>query len=85
MRTGGYGPSKISFVQSGAPALSEVVGEKLDRFDSEIYAEYAQMLRLHPFYQAPDVTAWLRDLVARPEFGEIFDLDPSRAGRAGRL
>jgi RNA polymerase sigma factor (sigma-70 family) len=74
MRLGSYGPDKISFVEPGAPSLREVVGGTLDRFNREIYADYARLLREHPFYRGPDMTVWLRQLVDRPDFKEILDV-----------
>jgi hypothetical protein len=62
------------FAQEDAPRLADVVGDKLRRFDSQIYAEYARIVRDQPFYRAPEVTAWLRDLTQRPEFRDILDL-----------
>jgi RNA polymerase sigma factor (sigma-70 family) len=75
MRGGAYDPRRRMFSQEDAPRLADIVGDKLRRFDSEIYAEYARVVRDQPLYRAPEMTAWLRDLTQRPEFREIFDLD----------
>jgi len=79
MREGVYDARRGMFVQQDAPRLADVVGDKLQRFDSEIYAEYARVVRDQPLFRPPERTAWLRDLTQRPEFRQIFDLD--RAGQ----
>jgi RNA polymerase sigma factor (sigma-70 family) len=78
MRGGAYDPRRRMFVQDGAPRLAEVVGERLERFNAEIYPEYARVVRDQPFFRAPEMTTWLRDLTQRPEFKEIFDLEQPR-------
>jgi RNA polymerase sigma factor (sigma-70 family) len=78
MRGGAYDPRRRMFVQDGAPRLAEVVGDRLELFNTKIYPEYARVVRDQPFFRAPEMTAWLRDLTQRPEFKEIFDLDQPR-------
>jgi hypothetical protein len=72
MAGGAYGADRLTFVQEGAPKLNEVVGDRLERFDREVYANYARIVRQQPFYRGPELTGWLRELVRRPEFEEIF-------------
>ncbi len=84
MRGGAYDPRRRMFVQEGAPRLTNVVGDKLRRFDREVYAEYARVVREQPLFRAPEMTAWLRDLTQRPEFREIFDLGQAEARRTPR-
>jgi RNA polymerase sigma factor (sigma-70 family) len=75
MRGGAYDPRRQMFVQENARRLADVVGDKLQRFDNEIYAEYARVVREQPFFRPPEMTAWLRDLTRRPDFRDIFDLE----------
>jgi RNA polymerase sigma factor (sigma-70 family) len=79
MRAGAYGPQRLTFVQPGAPTLATLMGDRIGRF-SDVYAEYARLIRDQPFYRAPEVIAWLRDLVAGPEFNEIFSLREGQDG-----
>ncbi len=51
------------------------MGEEIERFNDDLYDEYARLFREHPFYVAPDVTDWLRDLLEQQSFKEIFQLD----------
>jgi RNA polymerase sigma factor (sigma-70 family) len=74
MREGVYDARRGMFVQEHAPRLAEVVGDRLRRFNAGIYAEYARVVRDQPFFRPSETTAWLRDLMQRPEFREIFDL-----------
>ena len=81
-------PSDAALVASGAsstdrifchradrPRLREVVGETIERFDNEIYPEYARLCREHPFYAPADTVRWLRELIERKSFKEIFGID----------
>lgn len=47
----------------------------MERFDAEICDDFAMLLREHPFYDSPDVTAWLRETTAGRPFHEIYQLD----------
>jgi RNA polymerase sigma factor (sigma-70 family) len=73
--SGAYSADRIFFHQAEGPRLREIVGEKIARFDNEVYEDYARLFREHPFYVAPEVTGWLRDLAGRKNFKEIFQLD----------
>jgi RNA polymerase sigma factor (sigma-70 family) len=72
---GAYSAERIFFHQADGPRLKELVGEKIERFDTEVYGEYARLFRGHPFYAPPEAAGWLRDLLQRQEFKEIFHLD----------
>ena len=73
--SGAYSADRIFFHQADGPQLKEIVGEKIKRFDAGIYGEYARLFREHPFYNPPDATAWLRDVIESREFKEIFHLN----------
>ncbi|MFH1842623.1 MAG: RNA polymerase sigma factor [bacterium] len=73
--SGAYSADRIFFHQAAGPRLRELVGKKIERVDAEVYREYARLFREHPFYTAPDVTGWLRQLLERKSFVEIFQLD----------
>jgi hypothetical protein len=47
----------------------------MERFDAEIYDDFVTLVREHPFYGSPDVTAWLRETIGGRPFHEIFQLD----------
>lgn len=72
---GWHTPDQITFAQPQRPRLRDVLEDKMQRFDREIYAGYARIYQDHPFYEAPDVTDWLRGLLNRRDFREIFQLD----------
>lgn len=75
VRLGAYGDRPLAFVDEQAPRLREVLGDKLDRFDRAIYPEYKRLVREQPFHRGPEVTAWLRALLDRPEFRQVFDVE----------
>ena len=64
-----------SFIQPSSPSVRQLVGDTISRFESEIYADFVRLHREQPLYAAPDVTAWLGELVERREFKEIFHLN----------
>ena len=73
--SGAYSADRIFFHQADGPRLRELVGDTIERFGAEAYDEYARLFRDHPFYASPDVTAWLRDLIERRSFKEIWHID----------
>ncbi len=75
--SGAYSADRISFHRSKGPRLKDFVGDTVQRFGAEIYDEYVQLFRDHPFYASPDVTDWLRDLIDRPSCRGIWQLDGS--------
>lgn len=73
--SGAYSADRIFFHQAHGPRLRELVGEKIERFGTEVYEEYARLFRDHPFYSPPEMTGWLQKLLERKSFKEIFNLD----------
>jgi RNA polymerase sigma factor (sigma-70 family) len=74
VRLGAYGGKALTFVDEAAPRLESVLGDRLARFDRDIYPEYTRLVRQQPFYRGPELTDWLRRLLERPDFQEIFDV-----------
>jgi hypothetical protein len=72
---GWHTPDKIVFTQPHRPRIREVLEQKMERFDREIHAEYGRFFQEHPFYEAPKLTGWVRDLLKRPDFKEVFETD----------
>lgn len=73
--SGAYSADRIFFHQADSPRMKELVGEKMERYGAEVYDEYARLFRDHPFYAAPDAVSWLRKLIERRSFKEIWQLD----------
>jgi len=73
--SGAYSADRISFHQADGPRLREIVGEKIERFDTEIYEDYQRLFRAHPFYKPPEVIGWLRGMIEKKSFKEIFQID----------
>jgi RNA polymerase sigma factor (sigma-70 family) len=76
--SGAYSADRVFFRQVDGPRLRELVGETIERFNNEVYDDFARLHREHPFYTPPDTTQWLRELVERKSFKDIFQLDDSR-------
>lgn len=72
MKSGSYGPDRLTFAQEEAPKVKDVIGKASSDFDREIYQDYRALLQEHPFYQAPEVTEWLKELVGSKRIEEIF-------------
>jgi len=79
--SGAYSADRIFFHQADSPRMKELVGEKMERYGDEVYDEYARLFREHPFYTSPDAVGWLRELIERRSFKEIWQLDE----RSGEL
>ena len=75
MSSGAYGPDRLTFVQKNGPKLKDIIDAKIGEFSREVYGDYIRLLREHPFYRAPEITDWLKERVARPDFNEIFDVN----------
>jgi RNA polymerase sigma factor (sigma-70 family) len=67
----------LVYHRADRPRLREIVGEKMERFGTEIYEEFAALFREHPFYSPPEMTSWLRELLGRKSFREFLQLDES--------
>lgn len=52
-------------------ALSRRLGESTEKY----YKKYVNLLRAQPFYNPPDLSAWLRDAISSEDFKNLFQLD----------
>lgn len=75
VKAGALSPDRITFAHVGSPALKDVISQKAIQFDESIYSQYIDIYREHPFYNPPDHTQWLRELLHQDEFKQIFQLD----------
>jgi RNA polymerase sigma factor (sigma-70 family) len=72
--SGAYSSDKLVYHQADRPKLREIVGEKIERFGTEDFEEFAALFREHPLYSPPEVISWLRDLLTRKSFKEFLEL-----------
>ncbi len=49
-------------------ALSRRLGESTEKY----YKKYVNLLRAQPFYNPPDLSAWLRDAISSEDFKDLF-------------
>ncbi len=75
IREGWHSPDRIIYAQSDSPAIRDVILRKMDQFTTSIYSRYVRLFRDHPFYRAPDVTRWYRNLIESTEFKQILQLE----------
>lgn len=80
IESGALSSDRLSFRQEQGPRLRDLVGQRMERFDTEIYDDFSKLLREHPFYDSPDAVAWLRETIAGRPFREIFQLDTRDEG-----
>ena len=73
MASGSYGPDRLTFVLEEGPKIKDIVSKTSNDFDREIYDDYKHLLQDHPFYQAPEVTEWLKELVRSKKIDEVFE------------
>ncbi len=72
--SGAYSVDRISFYRDSSHKVASLVTTTANRFEQEVYPEYASLLKEHPFYESRDITNWLKELLERKEFKEIFRL-----------
>lgn len=77
IESGAYSADRINFHRAQDPKLKALVGDTMQRHDAEIYGEFVELLRDHPFYDSPDVTNWLRELISRESFRDMWQISDS--------
>ncbi|MCK5000370.1 MAG: RNA polymerase sigma factor [Anaerohalosphaera sp.] len=75
IKQGWYKIDNLKFYRENATTVKEIVSEKMDRFGDMIHPDFVNLYRNHPFYEPSDLTEWLKKLLDRQEFKEIFDLN----------
>jgi len=67
-------PGETRFCQPGCPTVKDVVIERLNVFDKSYYSPFLELFVQQPFYDPPDMTAWLRDTIKKDEFRQLFNI-----------
>lgn len=67
-------PGKTRFCQPGCPTVKDVVIDRLNIFDESYYSPFLELFVQQPFYDPPDMTAWLRDTIKKDEFKQLFNI-----------
>lgn len=75
IREGCVNPNQAIFYQGKMIKVKDITREKRDNFAKNYFSEYLELFRNHPFYDPPDVTAWLRNTLRKDKFRELFHLN----------
>lgn len=67
-------PKKLRFHHPSRPAVKDVVTKKYKQFRALYYEPFLDLYQQQPFYDPPDTTRWLRDILQHRTFREIFNL-----------
>ncbi len=58
-----------------ALTINDAIPRALGDTTNRSYTKYMSLLREQPFYNPPDMSAWLRDLISNEDFKDLFLLD----------
>ncbi len=75
IRQGYHTIDNMNFYQENAAKVKELISEKINHYDNTIHPGFVELYRNHPFYEPSDLTGWLKRILERQEFKEIFDLN----------
>jgi len=75
IKKGWYHADKITFYSKETQKVKDVIQVDIDGFKRSKYSKYIQLFREHPFYQAKDLTVWIRKIIEDSEFKKIFHFD----------
>ena len=67
-------PQNLRYHHPERPTVKEVAAEKYGAFRDLYYEPFFEFYRQQPFYESPDMVAWLRDMTRHKQFQEIFNL-----------
>jgi len=67
-------PENLRYHQPSKPAIQDMVVKKYRKFKDLYYEPFFSNYRRQPFYDSPDMSQWLRDIMAQRQFREIFNL-----------
>ncbi|MCU0577250.1 MAG: RNA polymerase sigma factor [Desulfobacterota bacterium] len=68
-------PARLRYHRPSAPMVKDMIGSRLADFQETYYGPFLEQFREHPFYDPPDVTSWLREILEQRELRELFNLD----------
>lgn len=74
MKAGLLDPEKLLFARERVTRVKEVAPKKSEELDA-LDEAYAEIHRAHPFQSPPDFAGSLRDLLNRPEFKSIMEME----------
>ncbi|HOC58663.1 MAG TPA: RNA polymerase sigma factor [Smithellaceae bacterium] len=67
-------PGKPRFSKPGGKQVKDVITERLNAFDRTYFSPFLERFREQPFYDPPDMTLWLQNVIHGDEFRQIFNI-----------
>ena len=73
--SGAYSVDRLNFLAPDRPRMSELVGAFEEGFEEEMEDPILALHRDHPFYEGKDLVVWLDEVLKRPGFQELLQMD----------
>lgn len=74
LKLGMLDPRKPRFYHPEFQRVKDVIIEKLDEFDQDYYVPFLELFHKQPFYDSPDMTKWLRNMIQNDEFKQLLNI-----------
>ncbi len=68
-------PARLRYHRPSSRAVKEVIGSRLMNFQESFYEPFLMHFREQPFYDPPDMTLWLHEILEQKELKDIFNLN----------
>lgn len=69
----------LRFYRPAGKKMRDMIDQRRVRFETTFYKAFIDHFRDQPFYEAPDMVQWLRDMMNQEDFKDIFEFT-ERAG-----
>jgi RNA polymerase sigma factor (sigma-70 family) len=66
--------TNLRFHRPDGKKIKDVIDQRRLRFEQTYYRAFLSQFRNQPFYDSPDMVQWLRGIMKRDDFKEIFSL-----------
>jgi len=68
-------PAMLRYHRPSSRAVKDMISERLMNFQQSYYEPFLKHFREQPFYDPPDITNRLHEMLKHEEFKELFNLD----------
>ena len=66
--------AKLRYHRPSSRTVKDMLGSRLERFHLSYYEPFLTLFREQPFYDPPDVTSWLDNILKQKDLKAIFNL-----------